>query len=123
MGSPHGKPLVVQGESGFSAVLEPDNAALLARSSYWSPDHVSQPEALLARHLLTLVDDEDRRRRLGEFSRTFAEQRFGLTAMAEKLVAVYETALTSYTARSWWSDLPVEARRVPDKLARTLRGR
>ena len=41
--------------------------------------------------------------------------------MAEKLVAVYETALTSYTARSWWSDLPVEARRVPDKLARTVR--
>lgn len=122
-GLAHGKPLVVQGEAGWSAVLEPDNAAFLARSSYWSPDAVAEPAALLAQNLRTLVDDADRRRRLGEFSRTFAEQRFGLTAMAEKLVGVYETALTSYTARSWWADLPVEARRVPDKLARLTRVR
>ena len=32
-------------------------------------------------------------------------------------------ALTSYTARSWWADLPVEARRVPDKLARLAKVR
>lgn len=120
-GLAHGKPLVVQGEAGWSAVLEPHNAAFLARSSYWSPDAVAEPAVLLAQNLRTLVDDADRRRSLGEFSRTFAEQRFGLTAMAEKLVGVYETALTSYTARSWWADLPVEARRIPDKLARLTR--
>lgn len=116
-GLAHGKPLVVQGESGFSAVLEPENAAALARNSYWSPDRVAQPEVLLAAHLRGLVDDPERRRRLGAFSRTFAEQRFGLTAMAERLADVYAQA-SSYTARSWLADLPTEARRVPSKLAR-----
>ena len=117
-GLAHGKPLVVQGESGWSAVFEPGNAAMLARNSYWSPEQVDEPDALLARHLSTLIGDEERRRRLGAFGRTFAEQRFSLTAMAEKLAAVYELASTSYDARAWMSDLLVEARRAPDKLAR-----
>ncbi len=122
-GLAHGKPLVVQGESGWSAVFEPENSAALARNSYWSPDHVEEPDRLLAEHLRGLIVDAERRRRLGAFGRTFAEERFGLTAMAAKLAAVYQDALTSYTARQWWADLPIEARRVPAKIARVAGGR
>ena len=92
-------------------LMRHENAAALARNSYWSPDRVEQPDVLLAAHLRGLVDDPARRRRLGAFSRTFAEQRFGLTAMAERLADVYAQA-SSYTARSWLADLPTEARRL-----------
>lgn len=117
-GLAHGKPLVVQGENGWSAVFEPENAALLARNSYWSPERIENPDVLLAHHLRALIDDAPRRCRLGAFGRAFAEERFGLTAMAERLAALYEQASTSYTAGSWLADLPIEAGRVPAKLAR-----
>ncbi|WP_372593644.1 hypothetical protein [Actinotalea sp.] len=122
-GLAHGKPLVVQGESGWSAVFEPENSAALARNSYWSPERVQEPDRVLAEHLRGLIVDGERRRRLGSFGRAFAEERFGLTAMAATLAAVYEDALSSYTARQWWADLPIEARRVPAKIARVARGR
>ncbi|NMR21438.1 glycosyltransferase family 4 protein [Cellulomonas fimi] len=117
-GLAHGKPLVVQGENGWSVVFEPDNAATLARNSYWSPERVDDPDALLAQHLRGLIEEAPRRRRLGAFGRAFAEERFGLTEMAERLASVYELAAVSYTAGSWLADLPVEASRVPAKLAR-----
>lgn len=120
-GLAHGKPLVAQGENGWSAVLEPENAASIARNSYWSPERTADPEALLERHLRRLVGDPALRRRLGEFSREFAEQTFGLDAMADRLVDLYDSARERYRARDWLADLTVEARRVPGKAARVIR--
>jgi glycosyltransferase involved in cell wall biosynthesis len=122
-GLAHGKPLVVQGENGWSSVFEPENAEMLARNSYWSPEQNDEPDVLLAHHLRGLIDDDQRRRRLGAFGRAFAEERFGLTAMAERLAAVYELAAVSYTAGSWLADIPIEARRVPARLVRVARAR
>ena len=57
-----------------------------------------------------LVDDPAARRELGEYGREFAEEHFGLDAMAERLVGVYTRALVGHRRRSWFLDLPVEVR-------------
>lgn len=115
-----GRPLVVQGEAGWSATFEPSSAQALARSSYWSPDAVADPVGDVRAAVVPLLADPALRQRLGEFGRDFAEQRFGLPAMTERLVAVYRGALTSYSAARWCADLPREGRRVADKVGRML---
>ncbi|MGB7980049.1 MAG: glycosyltransferase family 4 protein [Candidatus Nanopelagicales bacterium] len=120
-GLAHGRTLVVQGENGWSELFTPQTAPILARNSFWSPDHVEEADALLAEKLRSVISDPQLRRALGAFGRQFAEQRFGLEAMTRKLAAVYNRAPADYTARSWFADLPVEARRVPAKLGRMVR--
>ncbi|OJV83396.1 MAG: hypothetical protein BGO37_08955 [Cellulomonas sp. 73-92] len=117
----HGKPLVAQGDNGWSEIFEPETAQQLARNSYWSDEKVSRPDELLARQLTRLIDDPALRVELGRFGRIFAERHFGLEAMAARLATFYEEAIAAYTAGSWWADLPTEARRVPAKVARVLR--
>ncbi|MBN9376194.1 MAG: hypothetical protein J0I40_12565, partial [Cellulomonas sp.] len=117
----HGKPLVAQGDNGWSEIFEPETAQQLARNSSWSDEKVSRPDELLARQLTRLIDDPALRVELGRFGRIFAERHFGLEAMAARLATFYEEAIAAYTAGSWWADLPTEARRVPAKVARVLR--
>lgn len=120
-GLAHGRPLVVQGENGWSQVFTPETAAGLARNSYWSPEVVESADVMLAENLRGLVADRELRHRLGRFGRDFAEQRFGLEAMTRRLAEVYDRASGAYSARSWFADLPLEVRRVPAKIVRTLR--
>lgn len=120
-GLAHGRTLVVQGENGWSEVFTPQTASMLARNSYWSPEQVEHADALLAHKLRGVIANPRLRRELGAFGRQFAEQRFGLEAMARRLAAVYDRAPFDYSARSWFADLPMEARRVPAKLGRMLR--
>lgn len=115
-----GKPLVVQGEAGWSQTFEPSSAEELARSSYWSPDTLDDPIGRLARDVGALLEDPARRVALGEFGRTFAVERFGLPAMTERLCAVYETALSTYGVTQWVADLPREGRRLTKKVGRAV---
>lgn len=117
-----GKPLVVQGEAGWSRVFDRSSADDLARSSYWSPDTLADPVGELARDVRRLLDDPTHRAELGAFGREFAVDRFGLPAMAERLCAVYERALSSYGAGEWAADLPREGKRLVAKLRRALSG-
>ena len=94
-----------------------------SRNSFWSPESVEDSAERLAAVLGPLLDDAERRRELGAFGRGFAEQRFGLTAMAERMAEVYRTAMLSYSARAWLADLGLEARRVPEMAVRTVRSR
>ena len=112
------KPLVVQGEAGWSSLFEPSSAESLARSSFWSPDAVPDPAERLAATIAPLLVDSERRNRLGIFGRSFAEERFGLTAMADRLVDFYQTVRGEYTSRDWLADLPLEGRTLSAKVAR-----
>ena len=116
-----GKPLVVQGEAGWSSLFEPSSAETLAHSSYWSPDAVPNPAARLAATIAPLLRDSERRTELGRFGRAFAEEHFALTAMADRLIDFYLTVQGEYTSRDWLADLPCEARTLSAKITRISR--
>lgn len=115
-----GKPLVVQGEAGWSRTFDRDSAASLARASYWSPNEVADPVGDLTEAVAALLDDETRRIDLGRFGREFAVARFGLPAMTERLCGVYRDAASSYGPTEWLADLPREGRRLVEKVGRVL---
>lgn len=114
-----GKPLVVVGEYGWSAIFrEPDIDAIF-RNSFWSSGEVADGAGLMARHLRELVEKPSERARLAEGARQFAESNFGLPAMALRLAGVYEDAARSASAVAWIGDLRMEARILAAKLERT----
>ena len=102
-----GKPLVVSGEFGTFETFTPEKAQALFRTSFWCEDRVSDPTSRLADALLPLLTDPGRRAALGAFSRRFAEENFGLDAMAERLTGVYDAA-RAYSPTDWLADLTIE---------------
>ena len=115
------KPLIAQGEAGWSALFEPSSAETLARSSYWSPEEVPDPAARLVATITPLLADIERRTELGSFGREFAAKNFALTAMADRLVDFYRNVRGEYTRREWLADLPFEGRILTAKIARIAR--
>lgn len=115
------KPLVAQGEAGWSALFEPSSAESLARSSYWSAEEVPEPAARLVATIAPLLADARRRAELGTFGRRFAQERFSLTAMADRLADFYRSVQGEYTSREWLADLPLEGRMLSAKVARMTR--
>jgi len=115
-----GRPLVVQGEAGFAQLLDEDTAATLARSSYWSPERVSDPAEALVAAVGPVLTDPALRRRLGSFGRAFAADRFGLESMSERLLRVYLDATRRYGMREWCADLPREARNLGRNVVRRM---
>lgn len=114
-----GKPLIVLGERGWSAVFREPATEAIFRSSFWSPQEVSDGVGLLSAHLRALVAAPCERARLAAAAREFAEANFGLPAMASRLATVYENALRSASARAWLIDLRMEARILAAKLERS----
>ncbi|WP_309135068.1 glycosyltransferase [Cellulomonas sp.] len=103
-----GAPLVVLGEFGWSRTFDVPDADLLFRNSFWSDERVDDGAGLLATQLAPLLDDADRRARLGRFGREFAERGYGLEAVADRLADLYAGAAGRYGARRWAGDLPLE---------------
>ncbi len=64
-----GKPVVVQGEQGFSLPLEPGTVDTFVWQGFWGIGDGSGGGAMLATQLEPLVTDGDRRRRLGAYGR------------------------------------------------------
>ncbi len=118
-----GKPLVVQGEFGWSGLFDESSAATMLRNSFWSPEVVAEPAAPLAATLAALLDDPERRAVLGAFGRTTAQSRFGLTAMAERMAEVYREAAAGYGSATWLADLGFELRNIPEMIRRRAGGR
>jgi glycosyltransferase involved in cell wall biosynthesis len=115
-----GRPLIVHGEAGWSCLFEESTAAMLARSSFWSPNRPLHPVEDLVRIAEPVIGDPAWRVALGAFGRRFVEERFGLDAMSERLAAFYEDAVGAYRAGEWLRDLPREGRRVGGMLRRRL---
>jgi glycosyltransferase involved in cell wall biosynthesis len=95
-----GKPVVVLGEQGFAALLEPATAErFLWHGFYGLGSGEVGPESLAAL-LRPLVDDADRRAELGTFARELVEKRFSLTAASSRQEELYERWLAAPPARA-----------------------
>lgn len=114
-----GKPLIVSGEFGWFRTFEPATASTLFRNSFWSDEKSADPLGELVGAIEHLSCSEDERMALGQFGRHFAEENFGLKAMAARLAAIYERAMTTRGLSRWADDLPLEL----SFLSRRLRGK
>ncbi|WP_448071223.1 glycosyltransferase [Georgenia yuyongxinii] len=90
------KPLVVQGEQGFWALLTPATLPDFQWTGWYGVGvHPADGAVALRRALVPLLDDPGRRRKLGAFGRAVVEERFALTTAAEAQIRLYEAALAA----------------------------
>ena len=110
-----GKPLIVVGEYGWFRRFDPESSDMLFRNSFWSEESVDDPPGMLLEELRPLLSSPELRATRGTQSRRFAEASFGLARMTERLVGIYESAVSqplSSRRKDWLLDLRTEGRRV-----------
>lgn len=122
-GLAHGKPLVVLGEHGWSEAFTEASSAALFRSSFWSPEQVTDGAELLRATLEGMIADPSLRASRGAFGAAFATDSFGLVAMAERLADLYDRVTRDASRSAWLSDLPFEGRMLRAKIERTIERR
>jgi glycosyltransferase involved in cell wall biosynthesis len=83
-----GKPLVVLGEGGFSEVFDPTSAPRFFEIGMYGFADEAEPDRL-AGQLRRLLGDAELRGELGRYSRSVAEERYGLEAAASALDGIY----------------------------------
>ncbi len=117
------KPLVVSGEAGWYRTFTPDTADAHFRNSFWSDERMTDPVAELAANLADLLDDGSRRDELGRFGREFAQRNFGLDAMTDRLIDIYDETVAQqdhHRRRRWVKGLANEAAPAVRRVVRTV---
>jgi glycosyltransferase involved in cell wall biosynthesis len=94
-----GKPVVVQGEQGFSLPLEPATVDTFLWQGFWGTGDGPGGGDRLATQLEPLVADIDRRRRLGAYGRRLVTERFSLARATDLLVEEYTAAIAASADR------------------------
>jgi glycosyltransferase involved in cell wall biosynthesis len=89
-GMAFGKPVIVQGEAGFSEILTPESAERFLWQGFFGVGDGRPGATRLASQLLELLRDAARRRELGAFSRRLVVERFSLDRAAARLEAIYQ---------------------------------
>lgn len=107
-----GKPVVVHGAAGYTAIHEPGPLVEphASRCMYGHGDH--PPDAkLLAAQIRALADDPDRRAELGRWGRDWVVGRFSLEAVSTAFEELYrELLITPPGRRAWLLDYEQMAR-------------
>lgn len=86
-----GRPLIVQGEGGFSCVFDQTSAPLFLHQGFYGiGDGRGDP---LADQIARLLDDAELRVALGRMGREIVEEKFSLEHLSERLLEVYETVV------------------------------
>ncbi len=94
-----GKPVVVQGEQGFSLPLEPATVDTFLWQGFWGIGDGSGGGDTLATQLEPLVTDSDRRHRLGAYGHRLVRERFSLERARDHLVEAYTAAIAASAGR------------------------
>lgn len=87
----HGLPLIVLGEQGFSRLFAPHTEDYFFSAGFYGDGGCPSPVDNLAEQL-SLLEEPDTRRRLGERGLTLAHERYGLEAAADRLEEIYADA-------------------------------
>ena len=106
-----GRPLVVQGERGFSKMFEPDTVPYFLDQGFWGLGDNEPGADLLARQLRTLLRDAELRARLGAFGRRTVEDRFSLRRATRQMLDIYDDVL-ALSRRTPAADLVLPAMRA-----------
>lgn len=102
-----GKPVVVHGAAGYTALHEPGPLVEphASRCMYGFGEGAAPPQ-LLAEQLRPLLDEPDRRAELGSWGREWVVGRFSLESVASAFEALYREVVTTPPGRaSWLRDL------------------
>jgi L-malate glycosyltransferase len=91
----HGKPIVVQGERGFSAPFDADHESLFFRQGFHGVGDVMPCGSRLAKHLAALLADPRQRAALGARGREVVVSRYSLRTAAARLVRIYDDAIAT----------------------------
>lgn len=97
-----GRPVIVQGEDGFSEVFEPATHGMFMRQGYFGRGYGEVGCGRLASQIEGLLADPARRSILGQFGRQVVTQRFSLERATRIQLEIYEHLLRSPPSR----DLP-----------------
>ncbi len=88
-----GRPVIVQGECGFSEVFEPATLHLFLRQGFYGISDGLPGSEHLARQMETLLSDRGLRLRLGDFGRLIVTERFSLQRAIKLQLAIYDDVL------------------------------
>lgn len=101
------KPVVVQGEDGFSEIFSPDTLPLFMRQGFYGLGQREPGAQRLAGQLATLLDDAALRTRLGAYGRSSIENHFSLDQASLRLQAIYSEVVAAPPAHRWGETLQV----------------
>jgi glycosyltransferase involved in cell wall biosynthesis len=88
-----GRPVVVQGEEGFSKTFAPETQDYFLHHGFWGRGDAASTSGPLAHQLAALLEDRDARERLGAFGRGAVEDRFSLRRGVIRQLEIYEQVL------------------------------
>jgi L-malate glycosyltransferase len=88
-----GRPVVVQGEEGFSKPFEPETLAYFLRHGLWGRAEDDWTVQRLAEQIHALLADSRRRAELGAFGRRTVEERFSLGRAVARQLEIYDEVL------------------------------
>ena len=94
-----GRPLVVQGQRGFSLTCEPETLPLFLHQGFWGVGSGEAGSADLAGQIGQLLIDPPRRRRLSSFGREVVEKRFALARATEVMAERYAQIIAGPVGR------------------------
>jgi glycosyltransferase involved in cell wall biosynthesis len=88
-----GRPLIVQGEEGFSELFEQNSWELFLRQGFYGLADGAPGPHRLVEQIEPLIDDPARRLELGQFGRAFVSRRFSLQRAVDLQLDVYKSML------------------------------
>jgi glycosyltransferase involved in cell wall biosynthesis len=86
-----GKPVIVQGEAGFSKIFEPASHDYFLRHGFWGLGDGKPNTGNLARQIRELLTDETRRRQLGRYGLDIVSERFSLERGIRAQLDIYRS--------------------------------
>ncbi len=95
------KPVVVQGEAGFSRVFEPASYDYFLREGFWGVGEGLANAPRLAEQMRDLLTDAERRERLASYGRATVVERFSLQRAIGLQLDAYERVVAAGVERRW----------------------